>query len=138
MNHASTAEPSRVSNSEGIAIDSGSSLVDLRGGHTSSEVRLDFERLPVRLDAMVCIDDEPTLLSTTRNVSRQGVYVETQRPLPVGEAIQIFLQEPGRGQVFRLSAEVVHAEKGVGFGARFVTRRGQDQIDLFVASLRDA
>jgi hypothetical protein len=99
------------------------------------EVRQDYDRLPVRVEAMICVDDTPMLFSTTRNVSRHGVFVEAAQPLPVGEEIQIFLQEPRLGQVFRFNATVAHAEDGIGFGAQFYTRSAQAQIDRFVASL---
>jgi hypothetical protein len=91
------------------------------------------ERLPLKLEAMVCVDDAPAVLSSTRNVSRAGLFIDSRRTLAVGERVQIFLHDRRSAQIFRVNACVTHATPGVGFGVRFLTNTGQSQIDRFVA-----
>ncbi len=58
----------------------------------------------------------------TRNISRGGLFVRTDRPLPVGTAFLFRLSLPGRAEPLEVSGEVVHAGGGAepGMGIRFV------------------
>jgi type IV pilus assembly protein PilZ len=59
----------------------------------------------------------------TRNISKGGTFIRTQRTLPLGTRFLFLLAIPGREQPFELRGEVVHAcAEGdeAGMGIRFV------------------
>jgi type IV pilus assembly protein PilZ len=59
----------------------------------------------------------------TRNVSKGGLFVKTERALPVGTRFLFRLALPGGAGALELSGEVVHADPqgdAPGMGLRFV------------------
>ena len=52
------------------------------------------------------------------NISRTGCFIETQRPLSVGEKILIKIQLDGDGESIRIKGEVAHANR-MGMGIEF-------------------
>jgi type IV pilus assembly protein PilZ len=59
----------------------------------------------------------------TRNVSKGGMFVASDEPLPVGTRVVFHLRIPGRQAPFELTGEIVHAgdaRGGSGMGVRFV------------------
>ncbi|HVP68242.1 MAG TPA: TIGR02266 family protein [Anaeromyxobacteraceae bacterium] len=59
----------------------------------------------------------------TKNISKGGTFIKTQKPLPPGTRFLFRLIVPGQPEPFELSGEVMHAEgeRGdPGMGIRFV------------------
>lgn len=52
------------------------------------------------------------------NISRNGCFIEDQKPLPVREKILIHILLDGEGQSFSLNAEVVNTNR-FGMGVEF-------------------
>jgi Tfp pilus assembly protein PilZ len=55
-----------------------------------------------------------------KNISQSGVFIETQRPIFVGEEILIELKMDGINKPFKIKGNVVHASQS-GVGIRFKT-----------------
>ena len=53
-----------------------------------------------------------------KNISQSGVFIETQRPIFVGEEILIELKIEGLNEPFKIRGDVVHASPS-GVGIRF-------------------
>jgi len=59
----------------------------------------------------------------TKNISKGGTFIKTQKPLPPGTRFLFRLIVPGRAEPFELSGEVVHSDGDqgdAGMGIRFV------------------
>jgi type IV pilus assembly protein PilZ len=59
----------------------------------------------------------------TRNISKGGTFIKTERALPVGTRFLFRLVVPGRAEPFELSGEVAHAGgtgEEAGVGIRFL------------------
>ncbi|MSP62387.1 MAG: PilZ domain-containing protein [Myxococcales bacterium] len=56
----------------------------------------------------------------SRNLSVNGIYVDTPEPPEVGTEVQLFVGSMVNAAALRVVATVVHVEPGVGFGARFL------------------
>lgn len=72
----------------------------------------------------------------TKNISRGGTFIKTDRPLPVGTEILFQLFIPGReapltihGEVHRVVAEA-SGEEEVGMAIRFAYRQGDPQEEI--------
>ena len=84
------------------------------------------ERLPVELK----VDYRATgsfMTDFSANVSRQGVFIRTSHPLPVGERVRLRLQLPTGDAPFALDGVVkwtrdgkAHGEHPPGMGVEFV------------------
>ena len=53
-----------------------------------------------------------------KNISRSGIFIETQRPIFVGEEILIELKIEGVNKPLKIKGDVVHASES-GVGIRF-------------------
>ena len=63
--------------------------------------------------------------SRVRNLSADGLFIETRKTCPVGSTVALdFLVEDG---VIRATANVRHLMARVGMGLKFQTIRGDDQ-----------
>ena len=77
------------------------------------------------------------LAEYTKNISRGGTFVRTDRPLPPGSRFRFQLCVPGGAAPFELTGEVAWAETGgpePGMGVRFVWR-GPEERDAFEAAV---
>src|SRR4051794_17832708 len=76
-------------------------------------------REAIRVPVLVCSDDAFT--TRTRDISPDGIFVESGSSPRVGEEIEILLGHPGSGEAFPVRARVARVERG-GFGAEFAPR----------------
>ena len=73
--------------------------------------------------------ERPEDTSRVRNLSADGLFIETRKTCPVGSTVTLdFLVEDG---AIRATANVRHLIPRVGMGLKFQTIRGDDQA-LFV------
>jgi hypothetical protein len=83
----------------------------------------EFERELVRTETLI-VESHPagmrTVLGTSRNVSRSGIFVESTAELKIGDEVQLFVGSMRSAAALRAVARVVHVEPGVGFGAHFI------------------
>jgi hypothetical protein len=69
--------------------------------------------------------DRPEDTSRVRNLSAEGLFIETNRACPVGSTVALdFLVEDGS---IRATANVRHLIPRVGMGLKLQTIRGDDQ-----------
>ena len=89
----------------------------------TGDARRDFEREMVRTESLI-VESHPegalTVLGTSRNLSRSGIFVESSAELKIGDEVQLFVGSMRSAAALRAVARVVHVEPGVGFGARFI------------------
>lgn len=80
------------------------------------------DRLPISLVVTFTNDDTPARLGLARDISGHGLFVETQKPLRVGERTVVRVLDNRSGDEWRFGAEVVRLETGErgGMGLRFV------------------
>jgi len=85
--------------------------------------RRDFEREMVRTETLI-VESHPegmrTVLGTSRNLSKSGIFVESNATVKIGDEVQLFVGSMRSAAALRAVARVVHVEPGVGFGARFI------------------
>jgi hypothetical protein len=93
------------------------------GDDPKGEARRDFERELVRTETLI-VESHPdgvrTVLGTSRNLSRSGIFVESSAKVAVGDEVQLFVGSMRSAAALRAVARVMHVDPGVGFGARFV------------------
>lgn len=70
-------------------------------------------RIPVRYSTFDRMYSDPI-----KNISQSGVFIETQRPIFVGEEVLIELKIEGLNEPFKIKGDVVHASPS-GIGIRF-------------------
>ena len=85
--------------------------------------RRDFERELVRTETLI-VESHPegvrTVLGTSRNLSKSGIFVESTAVLKLGDEVQLFVGSMRSAAALRAVAKVMHVEPGVGFGAHFI------------------
>lgn len=76
------------------------------------EEEREHTRLPIRLEVHITSDERTLVSGHTRDISREGVYVFVDRPLPRGTACQIALLVKGPKSSLRIdvSGRVVRAD----------------------------
>jgi hypothetical protein len=83
----------------------------------------DFERELVRTETLI-VESHPegmrTVLGTSRNLSKSGIFVESSADVKIGDEVQLFIGSMRSAAALRAVAKVMHIEPGVGFGARFI------------------
>jgi hypothetical protein len=86
------------------------------------KIRRDFERELVVTETLI-VESHPegvrTVLGTSRNLSKSGIFVESNANLKIGDEVQLFVGSMRSAAALRAVARIVHIDKG-GFGARFV------------------
>jgi Tfp pilus assembly protein PilZ len=70
-------------------------------------------RIPVRYSTFDRMYSDPI-----KNISQSGVFIETQRPIFVGEEVVIELKIEDVNEPFKIEGDVVHASQS-GVGIRF-------------------
>jgi hypothetical protein len=99
--------------------------------------RREFERTLVVTETLI-VESHPegmrTVLGTSRNMSRSGIYVESATPLKIGDEVQLFVGSMRTAAALRAVARVVHVDPGVGFGAHFVDEdeESRDCVAAFI------
>ena len=87
------------------------------------DARRDFEREMVRTETLI-VESHPegvrTVLGTSRNLSKSGIFVESSAEVKIGDEVQLFVGSMRSSAALRTVARVMHVEPGVGFGARFI------------------
>lgn len=90
---------------------------------SSGNARRDFERELVRTETLI-VESHPegmrTVLGTSRNLSKSGIFVESDAAVKLGDEVQLFVGSMRSAAALRAVARVMHVEPGVGFGARFI------------------
>lgn len=100
----------------------------IREGGARNENR-EHQRIPIQLR----VDYRRTngfLSDYTRNISRGGTFIVTDRPLAVGTLFRFTLTVPTPSQAFELIGEVIWARSGgdePGMGIRFVYRSDDER-----------
>ena len=79
-------------------------------------------------------DGARSRVGTTRDISLNGVFVETQIEVTVGSEVQLFIGSMRTAAALRVVAQVVHVEPGIGFGARFLDddQEARDVVANFI------
>jgi uncharacterized protein (TIGR02266 family) len=79
----------------------------------------------------------------TRNINEGGVFVTTERPLELDEAVQLSFQLPGAadsiratGRVVRIQTKEEHGVAGMGIEFDQLDNAAREAIDRLVRSLR--
>jgi hypothetical protein len=90
---------------------------------SKGDARRAFERELVCTETLI-IESHPegvrTVLGTSRNLSKSGIFVQSKAPLKIGDEVQLFVGSMRSSAALRVLAKIVHVEPGVGFGAQFV------------------
>ena len=96
-------------------------------------------RYPVHAETLV-LGGAQHNVSFTRDISTTGVFIETRGEFAPGAELNLLIGDARRSKVLRVSAEVVRAQPGVGFGARFVLHSAgsDDRVREFVERLATA
>ncbi len=69
----------------------------------------------------------------TKNISKGGTFIKTNRPLPIGTRFLFKLFVPARIEAFELTGEVVWSKtegEESGMGIRFIYEPGQDRAEF--------
>jgi uncharacterized protein (TIGR02266 family) len=70
-----------------------------------------------------------------KDISTGGVFIETLRPLPVGQEISMAFSFPSLRQNFKISGDVVRMDpKGIGVA---FAKRSEDQTETLDSHIRD-
>jgi Tfp pilus assembly protein PilZ len=70
--------------------------------------------------------------NTIKNISQKGVFIETKRPLFVGEELILSFTMPGFGKAFKVKGEIVQVSRS-GIGVEF--KNMSPYIEEMMASL---
>lgn len=103
----------------------------------SDDQKRDFTRELVRTETLI-VESHPegvrTVLGTSRNLSKSGIYVESTAPVKIGDEVQLFVGSMRSAAALRAVAKIVHVEEGVGFGAHFIDEddESRDCVSLFI------
>jgi Tfp pilus assembly protein PilZ len=101
----------------------------------------EFERELVQTETLVVeMRDEggKALSGQSRNLSLNGIFVETREPVTVGAEVQLFIGSMSSSSALRVVATVVHVVPGEGFGAHFLddTDEARDYVAAFIKRFR--
>lgn len=80
------------------------------------------------------------LSGQSRNMSLSGIFVDTGDVPAIGTEVQLFIGAMSSSAALRVTAQVVHATPGVGFGAKFLddTDEARDFVSAFLRKFRRA
>lgn len=105
--------------------------------------RRDFERELVRTETLI-VESHPegmrTVLGTSRNLSKSGIFVESKADVKIGDEVQLFVGSMRSAAALRVVARVMHVDPGVGFGARFVDEDDESRecVAAFIGRFKKA
>jgi uncharacterized protein (TIGR02266 family) len=102
-----------------------------RSGRTLAEIQVEYETV------------DELFTEFTRNINEGGVFVATERPLELDEAVQLRFQLPGSqdsvlatGRVIRVQTKEADGIAGMGIEFEQLDGSARDAIDRLVRSLR--
>lgn len=107
----------------------------------SGAARREFVREMVRTETLI-VESHPegarTVLGTSRNLSKSGIFVESTAQVKIGDEVQLFVGSMRSAAALRVVARVVHVEPGVGFGAHFVDEdeESRDCVSAFITRFK--
>ena len=101
----------------------------------------EYERELVQTETLVVELRAPSgnaISAQSRNLSLNGIFVETNEVVEVGEEVQLFIGAMSSASALRVAAKVVHVVPGEGFGARFLdeSTEARDCVAAFLARFR--
>lgn len=107
---------------------------DRAGGGDGSADNRRIHRVPCRI--AVSQQGRSAPLGRTRDLSLDGLFVDTDQPLPVGAVLPLALELDEAGQELRVSAEVVRRTSD-GMGLRFLAmkRKERKRLKRYVGEL---
>jgi Tfp pilus assembly protein PilZ len=70
--------------------------------------------------------------NTIKNISQKGVFIETQRPLFVGEELTLSFSMPGFGKPLKVKGEIVQVSRS-GIGVEF--KKMSPYVEEMIATL---
>ena len=76
------------------------------------------ERKTLKAETLVGIGNQ-SVISIARNISRSGVFVESEASVKVGDRIKLFIEDKASSTILWVIGEIVRVQAGIGFGARF-------------------
>jgi len=72
-----------------------------------------------------------------KNISRSGLFIETQRPLMVGDEILMTFRLEGFNKPLKIKGEIAHAtRKGVGVEFKDVSPYIEEMIDILLKGMK--
>jgi hypothetical protein len=102
----------------------------------------EFERELIQTETLVVEMRESAgghaLSGQSRNMSMSGIFVDVAEPPPTGTEVQLFIGSLSSSSALRATAQVIHVEPGVGFGARFLddTAEAREYVASFLNRFR--
>jgi len=101
----------------------------------------EFERELIHTETLVVEMREGggrALSGVSRNMSLNGIFVETKDVPEVGSEVQLFIGSMSSSSALRVAAHVVHATPGTGFGAHFLddTEESREYVSSFLNRFR--
>jgi hypothetical protein len=104
---------------------------------TPLEHRLDA-RLQTAHSVLLIVSGDYAIPARIRNVSRHGLYVEAEVPLPRNSLVQVQISQPGAkpDRLVRLATYVVHTtERGAGL---LLTSENPDDVQVLTQMFKNA
>ncbi|MGC9324046.1 MAG: PilZ domain-containing protein [Desulfomonilia bacterium] len=92
-------------------------------------------RKPLRIEARYQDANGTVLKGTVRNISTSGVFIETSKPLAVGEFIHLSLDAVDIGKVIDVHGRVARSIPDTGMGIAFADQNNRD-IQLLLRTMR--
>ncbi len=79
-----------------------------------------------------------TSLGLSREVSADGMFIETDKPVPVNSKLDLLFHLDDEGPVVRAQAEVLHVIAKLGMGVRFteISPADRSRIEAYVARVK--
>jgi Tfp pilus assembly protein PilZ len=72
-----------------------------------------------------------------KNISRNGLFIETRRPLIVGDEILMTLRLEGINKWLKIKGEIAHASrKGVGVEFKDINPYIEEMLDILLKSMK--
>src|SRR5579859_272436 len=101
------------------------------------KVPREFERELVQTETLVVEMRESggrAVSGQSRNLSLNGIFVETRETVDVGSEVQLFIGSMSSSSALRVVAKVVHVTPGEGFGAQFLddTDEAREYVAAFI------
>ncbi len=75
--------------------------------------------------------------NTIKNISQKGVFIETKRPLFVGEELVLSFSMPGFGRALKVKGEIVQVSRsGIGVEFKNVSPYVQEMIASLISRMK--
>ena len=90
---------------------------------------------PLKIEAIYQDSNKKYLRGTARDISINGIYIETPYTREYGEIIHISLVGNYMGKIIDLEGTVIHCEPGKGMGIEF-TDQGNSEIKELISIIK--